>query len=92
MRAATQSPNPSSNGPGVACGDLVRPAVAELQALEIRCARAEGKNAIHQTESALRWMRDLLKAPVWTPALQAAWDMYRRGIDHALSGLPNSKL
>jgi hypothetical protein len=70
---------------------LVRPAVADLQALEIRCARAEGKNAIHQTESALRWMRELLNAPTWTPALQTIWDMYRRGIDHAPSGLPNGQ-
>ena len=69
---------------------LVRPSLADLTALEIRCARAEGKSAIHAVESALKWMRDLLAAPTWTPALQQSWDMYRRGIDHALSGRPNA--
>jgi len=71
---------------------LVRPSLADLTSLEIRCSRAEGKNAIHAVESALRWMRDLLNAPTWTPALQTMWDMYRRGIDHALSGRHNAEL
>lgn len=69
---------------------LVRPSLADLAAIEIRASRAEGKNAIHAVESAIRWMRDLLNAPTWTPALQSAWDMYRRGIDSALSGGPNA--
>lgn len=89
MDADQLQPESKKERPRRSMERLVRPAVADLQALEIRCARAEGKNAIHQTESALRWMRDLLKAPTWTPALQATWDMYRRGIDRALSGLPN---
>lgn len=65
---------------------LARPSLADLTALEIRCSRAEGKNAIHTVESSLKWMRDLLNAPTWRPALQQAWDMYRLEIDRALSG------
>jgi hypothetical protein len=76
----------------VAVHCLVRPSLADLTTLEIRCSRAEGRNAIHTVESALKWMRDLLNAPTWTPALQATWDMYRRGIDSALSGGPNVKI
>lgn len=68
---------------------LVPPSLADLTALEIRCSRAEGKNAIHTVESSLKCMRDLLNAPTWKPALQQAWDMYRHGIDNALSGRPN---
>lgn len=78
--------------PTLGSSALVRPPLADLTALEIRCSRAECKHVIHQTESILRWMRNLLDAPDWTPGLQSLWDKYRLGLDSKLAGLPNNAI
>lgn len=66
---------------------IIRPTETELLLLEVRCSYAEGKGKIHQVESALKWIKDLLKAPIWNESLQTTWEMYKKSINEALAGL-----
>lgn len=65
---------------------ISKPDVSELRNLEIRAAFIQNKNRIHEIESIIRWMDDLLRAPVWSDALQTLWSMYQREINKIISG------